>query len=161
MHICVGVTQKHTQGQLATSPKGQDHYEEAILPIGSTTEERGRVTCFLSVSFSPRARGASALGSPWANHPLATLNRPLINPSVGSLLHPQPSEEGSNPAKQTERRLRSWGAGEEEGKIEAGSDFSFAVFLQSQPAKEVISSHESFYENCFVIKLYCQKRSMI
>lgn len=48
--------------------------------------------------------------------PAGSLNRPLINPSVGSLLHPQPYEEGSNPAKQTERRLSSWRVGEEEKK---------------------------------------------
>lgn len=32
--------------------------------------------------------------------PTGCLNRPLINPSVGSLLRPKPSEQGSHPAKQ-------------------------------------------------------------
>lgn len=143
--ICVGVTQKtptHTCRQLQhNSLTSGVHYKEEILPIGSTTEERGRVTCFLSVSFSPRAPGAPALGSPWTKPPAGCLNRPLINPSVGSLLRPQPSEEGSNPAKQTERGLSAWRAREEEDKTESWSDFCFTVLLQSQPAKQAISPH--------------------
>lgn len=42
---------------------------------------------------------------PLSEPPAGCLNRPLINPSVRSLLHPQPSEEGSNPAKQTGSEL--------------------------------------------------------
>lgn len=99
----------HTHRRLHTSLTSPVHYKEEILSIGSTTEERGRVTCFLSVSFSPRAPGASSSWFPPNKPPAGCLNRPLINPSVGSLLRPQPSEEGSNPAKQTERRLTAHG----------------------------------------------------
>lgn len=42
-HMCGCDTKAHThtQGHLHTSPRGQDHNEEEILPFGSTTEERG------------------------------------------------------------------------------------------------------------------------
>lgn len=58
-----------------------------------------RQSCFLSVPFSPRAPGALAHGFPQNKPPTGCLSRPLINPSVGSLLRSQPSEQGSNPAK--------------------------------------------------------------
>lgn len=53
-------------------------------------------------------------GFPQNKPPTGCLSRPLINPSVGSLLCSQPSEQGSNPAKQ---RLSSCRPTEEESQV--------------------------------------------
>lgn len=81
-----------------------------------------RQSRFLSVSFSPRAPGALALGFPQNKPPTGCLSRPLINPSVGSLLRPQPSEQGSNPAKQ---RLSSCRASERDSQVFFHCSFYF------------------------------------
>ena len=103
-YVWVWHRKTRTRARGRSSPRGQDHYGEEILPIGSTTEERGRVTLLPVTLLFTQSSWRSGSWFPLNEPPAGCLNRPLINPSVGSLLRPQPSEEGSNPAKQTERR---------------------------------------------------------
>ena len=103
-YVWVWHRKTRTRARGRSSPRGQDHYGEEILPIGSTTEERGRVTLLPVTLLFTQSSWRSGSWFPLNKPPAGCLNRPLINPSVGSLLRPQPSEEGSNPAKQTERR---------------------------------------------------------
>lgn len=93
-----------------------------VLEDGLQQREKGRVGRRRSLSFFNLELLALGLRLPLNAPPTGRLNRPLINPSVGSLLRPRPSEEGSGPTKQAERG----GAGRG-GRTESRSGFSFVL----------------------------------
>lgn len=123
-HMHTGVAQKHThtrEGKIRRQSRRPRPLRGGGRDCAYWINKRGeRQSHLLPVSLLfTRSSWRVGFWFPLNKPPAGCLNRPLINPSVGSLLRAQPSEEGSNPAKHTERRLR---AGEEEG-----SDFSFNV----------------------------------
>lgn len=103
---------------------GPARNEDDILPFGSADEQRQSRSLPVSLLFT-RSSWRFSSRFPLNEPPAGCLNRPLINPSVGSLLRPQPSEEGSNPAKQTEGRLSSWSARRDRNP----RDFLFEFFF--------------------------------
>lgn len=167
-HVC-GCDTKYTQTQTTTrsSPFSRSHSPGDWDHCETTNNLRERGTCFLSVSFFTQSSWRFGSWFALSEPPAGSLNRPLINPSVGSLLRPQPYEEGSNPAKQTERRLSSWRGGEEENKLESGRDF-LCRFTESEWAKELISPHKlyklklicDYYVNCH-FNLYCNNENLV
>lgn len=72
--------------------------------------------------FFTRSSRRSGSRFPQNKPPTGCLSRPLINPSVGSLLRPQPSEQGSNPAMQ---RLSSCRASEQDSQVLFHCSFLF------------------------------------
>lgn len=145
-HMCGCDTEKTpTRARGRSSPWGQDHYGEEILPIGSTTEERGRVTLLPVTLLFTQSSWRSGPWFPLNEPPAGCLNRPLINPSVGSLLRPQPSEERSNPAMQTERRPSAQRGGQ--NRVREGFFFFHCPFTESSN-KGRISPHESYKWKC-------------
>lgn len=114
-------THTHTQGQLQSSPTGSLRGKRFCL-LDKQLKREALAVSLLFTQSSWRFSSWFPLNEP----PAGCLNRPLINPSVGSLLHPQPSEEQSNLAKHTERRLSAWRGGFKKKK-KSGSDFCFTV----------------------------------
>lgn len=99
---CVGVRDhKHIHTDRHTFTHGE---VSTVKDLGISHESE-RLRQFLLVFFTHRTSGVFSFWFPLTKPPAGGLNRPLINPSVGSLLHPQPSEEGSNPAMHTKRKL--------------------------------------------------------
>lgn len=112
-----------------THTRQRVHNGGKILPLRSTTDDRHRervgVTLLPVTLLFTRCSWHLGFSFTPNQPPAGCLNHPLINPSVGSLLRPQPSEEGSNPAMQAQSEESV--QGEQGGKEERIFQFKMNI----------------------------------